>query len=68
MPVIITPPCGLCGKTGSVEVTEEEFEAYQKAPGPLQQVLPRLSKEERELLISGTHPDCFNTLFPPEET
>ena len=68
MPVIITRPCQVCGKPGSVEVTEEEMEAYKKTSGFIQNVLPRLSNEEREMLISGTHPDCFKTLFPPDET
>ena len=67
MPVIKTKECLICGVAGEVEVTEEELVAYQNRTGYIQDVVPRLSDAEREMLISGTHSDCFDRIFPPDE-
>jgi hypothetical protein len=32
----------------------------------IQQVFPDMSAEDRELLISGIHPVCWDQLFPKE--
>jgi hypothetical protein len=63
MAVIKTKECMVCGKTGEVEVTDAELFAYKTKPGHIQTVLPRLSDAEREMLISGTHSECFDELF-----
>lgn len=67
MPVIKTKTCVVCGKDGEVEVTDAELLAYQTQPGFVQKVLPRLSDGEREMLISGTHSECFDTLFAADD-
>jgi hypothetical protein len=67
MPVIKTRKCVVCNIAGEVEVTEAELEAYQSKPGHIQDVLPRLTDAEREMLISGTHSACFDYLFPAED-
>lgn len=33
----------------------------------IQNAMPDLSKDLREMLISGTCPKCWNDMFPPEE-
>ena len=33
----------------------------------IQEALPELSADQRELLISGTCPKCWDELFPPDE-
>jgi hypothetical protein len=63
MAVIKTKTCVVCGKGGEVQVTDAELLAYQTQPGFVQKVLPRLSDGEREMLISGTHSECFDDLF-----
>lgn len=63
MAVIKTKNCVVCGKGGEVQVTDTELLAYQNQPGHIQMVLPRLSDGEREMLISGTHSECFDDLF-----
>jgi hypothetical protein len=67
MAVIKTKTCVVCGNAGEVEVTEAELEAYNTQPEQIQKVLPRLTPGEREMLISGTHSECFDVLFPPED-
>jgi hypothetical protein len=32
-----------------------------------QNAFPHMSDGEREMLITGTHPECWEKLFPPEE-
>lgn len=67
MAVIETKECMFCGKTGEVEVTDAELFAYKTQPGFIQNVLPRLSDGEREMLISGTHSECFDSMFGEDE-
>lgn len=67
MPVIKTKTCVVCNIAGEVQVTEAELAAYKSTPGHIQDVLPRLSDGEREMLISGTHSECFDILFPAED-
>lgn len=67
MAVIETKECMFCGKTGKVEVTDAELFAYKTQPGFIQNVLPRLSEGEREMLISGTHSECFDAMFGEDE-
>jgi hypothetical protein len=67
MAVIKTRPCLVCGLSGEVEVTDEELLAYNSKSGYVQNILPRLTDGEREMLISGTHSECFDALFPADE-
>lgn len=67
MATIVTKACVVCGKAGAVELTDAEFEAYKTQKGFIQKVLPRLTAGEREMLISGTHSECFDILFPEDE-
>lgn len=57
------PPCIICGGMARVEVEESDFYAwkgsYDKPPVLAQDAFPYLSVDDRELLISGTHPECW---------
>lgn len=66
MPSIQAPKCHLCGETETVEVTDQEFTALQNTRF-IQDALPNRDVDFRELLISGTHPECWNAMFPPED-
>ena len=64
--------CPMCGKWHSVKMSKEEAEAYddmvaaRKEGRPsrlIQEVLPNLSKEERESLITGYCPACQKMIF-----
>lgn len=61
-----TRPCMHCGRRAVLEVDEAGFAAWQ-AGEFVQVALPGLSADERELLISGTHPQCFVALFGTED-
>lgn len=66
MVTITTPTCIMCGQKGAVTVRRDQLEAYEK--GAFAQVaFPTLSAGDREMLITGTHSDCFDELFPEED-
>lgn len=64
---VITHPCPGCLQPGRVPgVDPAAFEAWRNGAF-IQDAMSELSAGARELLISGTHSDCFDALFPPDE-
>lgn len=66
MPIIQTPPCMLCDASSFVDVTTEEHAAIQATPY-IQHAVPHRSEAFRELLISGTHEQCWDSMFADED-
>ena len=64
--IVTTVECMFCKKTSQVEITDEEMAAID-AGTKMQYALPERSAEFRELLISGSHPDCWTNAFGSEE-
>ena len=65
MMTIITE-CPWCGEEHEVEVPFEGYLAWQN--GELIQVaMPQLSADEREMLISGICPKCWEKAFSDED-
>lgn len=64
--MIVETKCPLCNKVHYVECSEEGYKALQE--GEFAQVaLPDLSPEEREMLMSGICPQCWDLMFPEED-
>ena len=66
------PRCMHCGNAATVTMTMAQFRALapgQARPGNLkvQHILPDWSPDQRELLISGTHPECWTAMFGEPE-
>lgn len=61
-----TKPCVVCKQTSKVSVLRTEYRNWQLST-TVQKAFPNLSPEDRELLISGTHPACWDQLFGKEE-
>lgn len=59
---LITPACTICEKTSTLELDHRDIAAW-KAGALIQDVWPDLTPDVRELLISGTHPECWDSLF-----
>ena len=60
--VRVEKQCRVCHQLAIVEVPREQFIAWRN--GELAQLaFPQLSADEREMLISGTHPECWEKLF-----
>lgn len=61
-----TKKCIVCRKTSVVELDKHKFVRWIRGEHA-QNVWPEKSADERELLITGTHPECWDTMFPDEE-
>lgn len=58
-----TPECEVCHQTGFVIAPEEGIDLWRDG-ARIQDVLPGLTANEREQMVSGTHPRCWEKLFP----
>jgi len=63
--IVTTKPCMVCGKRSEVEITEEQHR--QLAYEHVQVVFPDWTPDQRELLITGTHGDCWDSMFSEDE-
>ena len=60
--ITLTTYCPFCGEANYVLVREEDYIAWQN--GELaQRAFPYLSADEREMLISGICPTCWDSMF-----
>ncbi len=59
---ITTRPCIVCGDPSVLDVSQDKL-AEWKAGGHVQNVWPEWSADKRELMITGTHPKCWETMF-----
>ena len=66
MTAVVAVPCRLCDTVHDLTVNVEGYVNWQ-AGEFIQDALPELSCDERELLISGTCSTCFDELFPSED-
>jgi hypothetical protein len=57
-----TVPCRVCGERSVIVLPKSSVRGWQ-AGALIQSVFPWMSPDERELLISGTHSHCWDTLF-----
>jgi hypothetical protein len=64
---VTTPPCPCCHKTSELEVEEAEFRLWRAGLIHVQDAFPNMSVDNRELLMTGTHPDCWDAMFGEEE-
>jgi hypothetical protein len=64
--LFVTRPCPVCGGTTNLELAKEKFIQWRLGGAKVQDVWPEMDADTRELLISGTHPACWEKLFPPE--
>lgn len=63
------PPCPVCGKSSQFFVDAAQLpkiEKWRSGELLIQDALPDWPSGLRELLLSGTHPPCFDKLFRPE--
>ena len=65
--ILVGNRCSICGKMNKVEVYKKDFEAWQNGV-LIQNAMPYLSAEERELLITGTCSECWDKMWgEPDE-
>lgn len=54
--------CPFCGRCNEVEVNEDDYFDWQDGM-LIQDAFPYLSANEREMLISGICPTCWDKMF-----
>lgn len=60
---LLEKTCMHCNKTTEFSLSEKQFSDYIVGRKFVQDVFPELSKEDREMIISGTHPSCWDEMF-----
>lgn len=63
---IIITTCPFCGCINEVAVNEDDYWDWQDG-ALVQDAFPYLSADEREMLISGICPDCWERTFGDDE-
>ena len=67
-----TPQCHYCHKPSIIELSQSELERYGALQRGefrfIQDALPEWSADKRELLITGTHPECWDAIFEDDAT
>ena len=56
--------CVVCGKRHDPVILDaEKYYRWKKAGECIQDVFPEMTKDQLEILISGTCPECWDELF-----
>lgn len=63
---VTSHPCSICGKTSIIEVDQVKLNRWL-AGELIQNVFPHWTTDQREMLIAGTHPACWDKMFSSEE-
>jgi len=56
----------MCNKSSLLEVDADSLRMWQ-AGALIQIAFPQLSADQREMLLNGTHPACWDRMVPDEE-
>lgn len=56
------PPCPVCGNGSTVTVLAHDYARWRDGE-LVQRAFPEMPPADRELLVSGTHSECWTVLF-----
>ena len=59
---ILTPRCMVCGDNTLMTVDAERYVAWKDGM-LIQDAFPELSRDQAELIKTGTHGECWNKMF-----
>ena len=65
MLMLVKTTCPWCHNDTYIQVDAEEYCRWMNGT-PIQQAMPDLDENEREMLISGICPECWDTLWDGE--
>lgn len=65
--VTIVTECPICHHANEVMVNEEDYLAWAFDGELVQNAFPYLSADEREMLISGICPTCWDKMFGEDD-
>lgn len=66
MMITIEVSCPFCGSTNFISVYDADYIDWQNG-ALVQDAFPYLDADDREMLISGICPSCWEAMFPDEE-
>lgn len=61
--VTIVTACPICGHANEIAVNEEDYFDWSFDGALVQDAFPYLSADEREMLVSGICPTCWEKTF-----
>jgi hypothetical protein len=64
--IVKSKPCTVCGEYEVWSLDRQAVTRWQEGEN-IQNAFPDMPAADREVLISGTHPACWDKLFPGEE-
>ena len=62
----VTKPCIHCNETSTITVDAASYRRWRSG-ALIQDAFPDMDADTRELLISGIHPACWDTMFGEEQ-
>lgn len=62
MATVQTPACVVCGETSTMKLDDAALKRFHQGAF-VQDAFPDLPADQREQLISGTHPACWESMF-----
>ena len=60
---VILRLCLLCNKSYNIKMSVEDYVSWSNG-ALVQNAFPYLSPDQREMIINGTHSECFDKAFP----
>jgi len=63
--IIHTNSCMHCRQSNAISLDIDPYTRWTQGRN-IQDVFPHLSSDDRELIVSGTHPKCWDQIFPAE--
>lgn len=67
MITVMTKPCMICYRRSEIKMPQDAYDRWKIKGLYIQDAWPDGSPEEREMLLTGTHPDCWDKAFPEED-
>lgn len=64
--VSVIRSCMICGGKSVIEISDEQYDRWWNKKELAQKVFSEMTPAEREVLISGMHPECWDRLFGME--
>ena len=63
---VTTPECTVCGSTSEMFLNKTDLQSWWEG-SYIQDAFPYLTADERELLITGIHPHCWDIIFGDDD-
>lgn len=62
---VTCPPCVVCGAESVLRVDHAAYHAWRYQGELIQVAFPNLSADDRELMMTGIHPECWEEMLEP---